>query len=172
MEEVMAKSRERRNQQLAKQLGLNPFQSEQLAKLRAEFQAKRREAMMPGGGEPMDIKRLPEILKQLKEEERTRLAGFLTPDQVDQYKNRSSRSVQVMSLGGGGDVSGALSDGLNFSIQLPSGAIGASAIQMTVGDDVSGAFVFGESKIFTEGEESGEIIFDAGELLLPPLPEE
>ena len=172
MEEAMAESREHRNQQLAKQLGLNPFQSEQLAKLRAEFQAKRREAMMPGGGEPMDIKRLPEILKQLKEEERTRLAGFLTPDQVDQYKNRSSRSVQVMSLGGGGDVSGALSDGLNFSIQLPSGAIGASAIQMTVGDDVSGAFVFGESKIFTEGEESGEIIFDAGELLLPPLPEE
>ena len=172
MEDAMAKSRERRNQQLAKQLGLNPFQSEQLAKLRAEFQTKRREAMMPGGGEPMDIKRLPEILKQLKEEERTRLAGFLTSDQVDQYKNRSSRSVQVMSLGGGGDVSGALSDGLNFSIQLPSGAIGASAIQMTVGDDVSGAFVFGESKIFTEGEESGEIIFDAGELLLPPLPEE
>ena len=31
MEEVMAKSRERRNQQLAKQLGLNPFQSEHLA---------------------------------------------------------------------------------------------------------------------------------------------
>ena len=76
-----------------------------------------------------------------------------------------------MSMGGGG-VSGASSEGLNFSIQLPSGAIGASAMQMTVGSDVGDAFIFGESKIFTEGEESGEIIFDAGELLLPPLPEE
>jgi hypothetical protein len=166
MEDAMAKSRERRNQQLAKQLGLNPFQSEQLAKLRAEFQTKRREAMMPAEGEPFDPTRLPEIIKQLKEEEQTRLAGFLTPDQVDQYKSRSSRSVQVMG------VSGASSEALNFSIQLPTGAIGASAMQMTVGSDVGDAFIFGESKIFTEGEESGEIIFDAGELLLPPLPEE
>jgi hypothetical protein len=148
-------------------LCLNPFQSEQLA----EFQAKRREAMMPAEGESFDPTRLPEIIKQLKEEGQTRLAGFLTPDQVDQYKSRSSRSVQVMSMGGGG-VSGASSEGLNFSIQLPSGVIGASAMQMTVGSDVGDAFIFGESKIFTEGEEWGEIIFDAGELLLPPLPEE
>ena len=69
---------------------MNPFQSEQLA----EFQAKRREAMMPAEGESFDPTRLPEIIKQLKEEGQTRLAGFLTPDQVDQYKSRSSRSVK------------------------------------------------------------------------------
>ncbi len=171
MEEVMAKSRERRNQQLAKQLGLNPFQSEQLAKLRAEFQAKRREAMMPEEGEPFDPKRMAEILKQLEEEERTRLAGFLTADQVDQYKSRSSRSVQVMSYSSGGDGAGASSEALNFSIQLPTGAIEASVIKtLTVGDDVSGAFIFEESEIFTEGEEPGEIIFDNGEPPLLPLP--
>ena len=171
MEEVMAKSRERRNQQLAKQLGLNPFQSEQLAKLRAEFQAKRREAMMPEEGQGFDPKRLPEILKQLKKEERMRLAGFLTLDQVEQYNNRSSRSVQVMSYSSGGDGAGASSEALNFSIQLPTGAIEASVIKtLTVGDDVSGAFTFEESEIFTEGKEPGEIIFDNGELPLLPLP--
>ena len=171
MEEAMAKSREHRNQQLAKQLGLNPFQSEQLAKLRAEFQAKRREAMMPEEGQGFDPKRLPEILKQLKKEERMRLAGFLTLDQVEQYNNRSSRSVQVMSYSSGGDGAGASSEALNFSIQLPTGAIEASVIKtLTVGDDVSGAFIFEESEIFTEGEEPGEIIFDNGELPLLPLP--
>lgn len=176
-EEAMAKSLERRNQKLTKQLGLNPFQSEQLVKLRAEFQAKRRDAMVPEEGEPFDPERLPEILKQLEEEERTRLAGFLTPDQVDQYKSRSSRSVQVMSLGGGSaDGAGALSEALNFSIQLPPGVIGASAIRtLTVqgdaaGDDAGAAVIFGESEFFIDGEEPGEIIFDNGELLLPPLP--
>ncbi|HIL73867.1 MAG TPA: hypothetical protein EYG44_06535 [Verrucomicrobia bacterium] len=159
MEDAMAKSRERRNQQLAKQLGLNPFQSEQLAKLRAEFQTKRREAMMPAEGESFDPTRLPEIIKQLKKEEQTRLAGFLTSDQVGQYKSRSSHSVQVMSMGGVG-VSGASSEALNFSIQTLT--VGAGA-----GDDAGAAFIFEESEIFTEGEEPGEIIFDNGE---PPLP--
>jgi hypothetical protein len=70
-------------------LCLNPFQSEQLA----EFQAKRREAMMSAEGESFDPTRLPEIIKQLKEEGQTRLAGFLTPDQVDQYKE------SLLSLG-------------------------------------------------------------------------
>ena len=170
-EEAMAKSRERRNQQLAEQLGLNPFQAEQLAKLRDEFQARRREAMMPEEGQGFDPKRLPEILKQLKKEERMRLAGFLTSDQVEQYNNRSSRSVQVMNYRSGGDGAGASSEALNFSIQLPTGAIEASAIQtLTVGDDVSEAFIFEESEIFTEGEEPGEIIFDNGEPPLLPLP--
>ena len=171
----MAKSRERRNQKLAKQLGLNPFQSEQLAKLRAEFQAKRREAMMPEEGEPFDPKRMAEILKQLEEEERTRLAGFLTADQVDQYKSRSSRSVQFMSMGSDGNVSGAISEALNLSIQLPPGGIGTSSIQMTVqgdgvGDDVSGAFVIEENDFFPEDEVPGEIILDDGEPPLPPFP--
>ena len=167
----MAKSRERRNQQLTKQFGLNPFQAEQLAKLRDEFQARCREAMMPEEGQGFDPKRLPEILKQLKKEERMRLAGFLTSDQVEQYNNRSSRSVQVMNYRSGGDGAGASSEALNFSIQLPTGAIEASAIQtLTVGDDVSEAFIFEESEIFTEGEEPGEIIFDNGEPPLLPLP--
>ena len=80
-----------------------------------------------------------------------------------------------MSMGSDGNVSGAISEALNLSIQLPPGVIGTSSIQMTVqgvgvGDDVSGAFIFEESEIFTEGEEPGEIIFDNGELPLLPLP--
>jgi hypothetical protein len=76
-----------------------------------------------------------------------------------------------MSYSSGGDGAGASSEALNFSIQLPTGAIEASVIQtLTVGDDVSEAFIFEESEIFTEGEEPGEIIFDNGEPLLPPLP--
>lgn len=173
-EEAMAKSRERRNQQLAEQLGLNPFQAEQLAKLRDEFQAKRRELMMPEEGEPFDPKRLPEILGQLEKEERTRLVGFLTPEQVNQYQNRSSQSVQFMSLGDG-DVAGALSEALNISIQIPPGAAGASAIRTltvqgdTVGDDGT-ALIIQESDFITEGEGSGEIIFEEGEPPLPPFP--
>ena len=161
-EEAVAKSRERRNQQLAKQLGLNPFQSEQLAKLREEFQAKRRDAMMPADGEPLDPKRLPEILKQLKQEERMRLAGFLTPEQLDQYSNRSSQSVQVMSFAGqaDGDVVGGLVEGLNLSVQMAPEAIGTSSIRMTVGNEAGEAIVIEES----------EIIFEDGELPLPPFP--
>ncbi len=176
-EEAMARSRERRNQQLAKQLGLNPFQSQQLAKLRDEFQARRRELMKPEEGEPSDPKRLPEILGQLEKEERTRLAGFLTPEQVDQYQNHSSRSVQFMSLGDG-DVAGALSEALNISIQIPPGAAGASAIRTltvqceAVGDDAGAAFIIEESDFIADVEEPGELIFEEGEppLPFPPLP--
>ena len=90
----------------------------------------------------------------------TRLAGFLTPDQVGHYKSRSSRSVQVMSMGGGG-VSGASSEALNFSIQT---------LTVGAGADAGAAFIFEESEIFTEGEELGEILFDNGEPPLPPVP--
>jgi len=179
-EEAMAKSREHRNQQLAEQLGLNPFQLEHLAKLRAEIQDKRREAMMPEEGEPFDPKRLPGILEQLEKEEQLRLAGFLTADQVEQYKKRTSQTVQFMSLGGDNEgPTPPLSGAMNFSIQLPAGAVGASAIRtLTVLDDVEGggasaAVFIEESDFFTEGEEPGEIILDNGELLLlPPPPEE
>ena len=178
-EEAMAKSREHRNQQLAEQLGLNPFQSEQLAKLRAEIQDKRREAMMPEEGEPFDPKRLPGILEQLEKEEQLRLPGFLTADQVEQYKKRTSQSVQFMSFGSDNEGPSPLSGAMNFSIQLPAGAVGASAIRtLTVLGDVEGggasaAVFIEESDFFTEGEEPGEIILDNGELLLlPPPPEE
>ena len=90
----------------------------------------------------------------------TRLAGFLTPDQVGQYKSRSSRSVQVMSMGGG-SVSGASSEALNFSIQT---------LTVGAGADAGAAFIFEESEIFKEGEESGEILFDNGEPPQPPFP--
>jgi anti-sigma28 factor (negative regulator of flagellin synthesis) len=176
-EEAMAKSREHRNQQLAEQLGLNPFQSEHLAKLRAEIQDKRREAMMPEEGEPFDPKRLPGILEQLEEEEQLRLAGFLTADQIEQYKKRTSQSVQFMSFGSDNEGSSPLSGAMNFSIQLPAGAVGASAIRtLTVlgdveGDGASAAVFIEESDFFTEGEEPGEIILDNGEPLpFPPLP--
>ena len=175
-EEAMAKSREHRNQQLAEQLGLNPFQLEHLAKLRAEIQDKRREAMMPEEGEPFDPKRLPGILEQLEEEEQLRLAGFLTADQIEQYKKRTSQSVQFMSFGSDNEGPSPLSGAMNFSIQLPAGAVGASAIRtLTVlgdveGDGASAAVFIEESDFFTEGEEPGEIILDNGESLLPPLP--
>ena len=176
-EEAMAKSREHRNQQLAEQLGLNPFQSEHLAKLRAEIQDKRREAMMPEEGEPFDPKRLPGILEQLEEEEQLRLAGFLTADQIEQYKKRTSQSVQFMSFGSDNEGSSPLSGAMNFSIQLPAGAVGASAIRtLTVlgdveGDGASAAVFIEESDFFTEGEEAGEIILYNGEPLpFPPLP--
>ena len=176
-EEAMAKSREHRNQQLGEQLGLNPFQSEHLAKLRAEIQDKRREAMMPEEGEPFDPKRLPGILEQLQEEEQLRLAGFLTADQIEQYKKRTSQSVQFMSFGSDNEGSSPLSGAMNFSIQLPAGAVGASAIRtLTVlgdveGDGASAAVFIEESDFFTEGEEAGEIILYNGEPLpFPPLP--
>ena len=176
-EEAMAKSREHRNQQLAEQLGLNPFQSEHLAKLRAEIQDKRREAMMPEEGEPFDPKRLPGILEQLQEEEQLRLAGFLTADQIEQYKKRTSQSVQFMSFGSDNEGPSPLSGAMNFSIQLPAGAVGASAIRtLTVlgdveGDGASAAVFIEESDFFTEGEEAGEIILYNGEPLpFPPLP--
>ena len=176
-EEAMAKSREHRNQQLAEQLGLNPFQSEHLAKLRAEIQDKRREAMMPEEGEPFDPKRLPGILEQLEEEEQLRLAGFLTADQIEQYKKRTSQSVQFMSFGSDNEGPSPLSGAMNFSIQLPAGAVGASAIRtLTVlgdveGDGASAAVFIEESDFFTEGEEAGEIILYNGEPLpFPPLP--
>ena len=175
-EEAMAKSREHRNQQLAEQLSLNPFQSEQMAKLRAEIQDKRREAMMPEEGEPFDPKRLPGILEQLEKEEQLRLAGFLTTDQVEQYKKHTSQTVQFMSLGGDNEGPAPLSGAMNFSIQLPAGAVGASAIRtLTVqgdveGDGASAAVFIEESDFFTEGEEPGQIILNNGELLLPPLP--
>lgn len=175
-EEAMAKSREHRNQQLAEQLGLNPFQSEQLAKLRAEIQDKRREAMMPEEGEPFDPKRLPGILEQLEKEEQLRLAGFLTADQVERYKKRTSQSVH-MSFGGDDEGPTPLSGAMNLSIQLPAGAVEASAIRtLTVqgdaeGDGASASVFIEESNFFTEGEELGEIILDNGELLLlPPFP--
>ena len=50
MEEAMAKSRERRNEQLAEKLDLNPFQTEQLAKVREEVKQKRNELLMANGG--------------------------------------------------------------------------------------------------------------------------
>ena len=50
MEEAMTKSRERRNEHLAEKLDLNPFQTEQLAKVREEFKQKRDELLMANGG--------------------------------------------------------------------------------------------------------------------------
>ena len=75
IEEAMAKSRERRNEQLAEQLGLNPFQAEQLAKVRADFQ-QRRDDMFKAGGGIANPQELPEKLKVIKEEEQQALAGF------------------------------------------------------------------------------------------------
>ena len=64
----MAKSRERRNEQLAEKLDLNPFQTEQLGKVREEFKQKRDELLMSNGG-IADPKKLPEQLKAIKEAE-------------------------------------------------------------------------------------------------------
>ena len=167
-EEAMAKSRERRNRQLADQLGLNPFQSEQLVKVRDEFQAKRRDAVMPEEGEPLDPGRMKEILQQLNEDEQERLARFLTPEQMEQYQNRSSRAVQVMSFAGQAD--GALIEGLNLSLQMAPDAIGTSSIRMTLGDETGEAGVIEDRDLIVGDGEAGEFIFEEGEPPLPPLP--
>jgi len=167
-EEAMAKSRERRNRQLADQLGLNPFQSEQLVKVRDEFQAKRRDAVMPEEGEPLDPGRMKEILQQLNEDEQERLARFLTPEQMEQYQNRSSRAVQVMSFAGQAD--GALIEGLNLSLQMAPDAIGTSSIRMTLGDETGEAVVIEDRDLIVGDGEAGEFIFEEGEPPLPPLP--
>ena len=169
-EEAMAKSRERRNRQLAEQLGLNPFQAEQLAKVRDEFQAMRRDAMMPEEGEPLDPGRMKEILQQLNEDEQQRLARLLTPEQMEQYQNRSSRAVQVMSFAGQADGAGGSIEGLNFSLQMTPSAIGTSSIRMTVGDEAGEAVVIEDRDLIVGDGEAGEFIFEEGEPPLPPLP--
>ena len=169
-EEAMAKSRERRNRQLAEQLGLNPFQAEQLAKVRDEFQAMRRDAMMPEEGEPLDLGRMKEILQQLNEDEQQRLARLLTPEQMEQYQNRSSRAVQVMSFAGQADGAGGSIEGLNFSLQMTPSAIGTSSIRMTVGDEAGEAVVIENRDLIVGDGEAGEFIFEEGEPPLPPLP--
>ena len=124
MEEAMAKSRERRNEQLAEQLGLNPFQTEQLAKVRADFKQRRDDLFKARGG-IANPQELPEKLKAIKEEEDQALAGFLTADQLEQYNKRNS-SARVFSFTGDGQegVAGAVGRALNFSINIPDGELG------------------------------------------------
>ena len=57
IEDAMVKSRERRNEQL----GLNPFQAEQLAKVRVHFK-QRRDGLFKAGGGIANPQELPENL--------------------------------------------------------------------------------------------------------------
>ena len=68
IEEAMAKSRERRNEQLAEQIGLTPLQTEQLAKVRADFKQRRNDLYkaVAGIAKPQE---LPEKLNAINEEE-------------------------------------------------------------------------------------------------------
>lgn len=127
MEEAMAKSRERRNEQLAEQLGLNPFQTEQLAKVRADFKQRRDDLFKAGGG-IANPQELPEKLKAIKEEEDQALAGFLTADQLEQYNKRNFSAPRVISFTGDGQegVAGAVGRALNFSINIPDGELGST----------------------------------------------
>ena len=144
IEDAMAKSRERRNEQLAEQLGLNPFQAEQLAKVRADFKQRRDDLFKAGGG-IANPKELPEQLKAIKEEEQQALAGFLTADQLEQYSKRNA-SARVFSFTGDGQegIAGAVGRALNFSINLPDGELGPPPeIQaITIDASAEGAPVF------------------------------
>ncbi|MDD9867417.1 MAG: hypothetical protein OXS32_13815 [Verrucomicrobiales bacterium] len=144
IEDAMAKSRERRNEQLAEQLGLNPFQAEQLAKVRADFKQRRDDLFNAGGG-IANPKELPEQLKAIKEEEQQALAGFLTADQLEQYSKRNA-SARVFSFTGDGQegIAGAVGRALNFSINLPDGELGPPPeIQaITIDASAEGAPVF------------------------------
>ncbi len=181
IEDAMAKSRERRNEQLAEQLGLNPFQAEQLAKVRADFK-QRRDDLFNGGGGIANPKELPEQLKAIKEEEQQALAGFLTADQLEQYSKRNA-SARVFSFTGDGQegIAGAVGRALNFSINLPDGELGPPPeIQaITIDASAEGAPVFlngGDGAAVIQSETriispaGGEaIIIRADE---PPTPEE
>ena len=181
IEDAMAKSRERRNEQLAEQLGLNPFQAEQLAKVRADFKQRRDDLFKAGGG-IANPKELPEQLKAIKEEEQQALAGFLTADQLEQYSKRNA-SARVFSFTGDGQegIAGAVGSALNFSINLPDGELGPPPeIQaITIDASAEGAPVFlngGDGAAVIQSETriispaGGEaIIIRADE---PPTPEE
>lgn len=181
IEDAMAKSRERRNEQLAEQLGLNPFQAEQLAKVRADFKQRRDDLFNAGGG-IANPKELPEQLKAIKEEEQQALAGFLTADQLEQYSKRNA-SARVFSFTGDGQegIAGAVGRALNFSINLPDGELGPPPeIQaITIDASAEGAPVFlngGDGAAVIQSET--RIISPAGgEALIiradePPTPEE
>ena len=116
IEEAMAKSRERRNEQLAEQLGLNPFQAEQLAKVRADFK-QRRDDMFKVGVDITNPQELPEKLNVIKEEKQQALAGFLTADQLEKY-NKHHGSTRVFSFAGDGQegIAGAVGRALHESI--------------------------------------------------------
>ena len=181
IEDAMAKSRERRNEQLAEQLGLNPFQAEQLAKVRADFKQRRDDLFKAGGG-IANPKELPEQLKAIKEEEQQALAGFLTADQLEQYSKRNA-SARVFSFTGDGQegIAGAVGRALNFSINLPDGELGPPPeIQaITIDASAEGAPVFlngGDGAAVIQSET--RIISPAGvEAIIiradePPTPEE
>ena len=144
IEEAMAKSRERRNEQLAEQLGLNPFQVEQLAKVRADFK-QRRDDMFKVGVGITNPQELPEKLNVIKEEKQQALAGFLTVDQLEKY-NKHHGSTRVFSFAGDGQegIAGAVGRALNFSINIPDGEAGpVPEIQaITIDASAEGAPVF------------------------------
>ena len=181
IEEAMAKSRERRNEQLAEQLGLNPFQAEQLAKVRADFK-QRRDDMFKVGVGITNPQELPEKLNVIKEEKQQALAGFLTADQLEKY-NKHHGSTRVFSFAGDGQegIAGAVGRALNFSINIPDGEAGpVPEIQViTVEASAEGAPVFlngGDGAAVIQSET--RIISPAGgEAIIirsdePPTPEE
>ena len=181
IEEAMAKSRERRNEKLAEQLGLNPFQAEQLAKVRADFK-QRIDDMFKAGGGIANPQELPEKLNVIKEEKQQALAGFLTADQLEKY-NKHHGSTRVFSFAGDGQegIAGAVGRALNFSINIPDGEAGpVPEIQViTVDASAEGAPVFlngGDGAAVIQSET--RIISPAGgEAIIirsdePPTPEE
>ena len=181
IEEAMAKSRERRNEQLAEQLGLNPFQAEQLAKVRADFK-QRRDDMFKVGVGITNPQELPEKLNVIKEEKQQALAGFLTADQLEKY-NKHHGSTRVFSFAGDGQegIAGAVGRALNFSINIPDGEAGpVPEIQaITIDASAEGAPVFlngGDGAAVIQSEP--RIISPAGgEAIIirsdePPTPEE
>ena len=76
--------RERRIQKLAEKLGLNPFQTEQVARINQEFEFKRRDLIQGEDPSLLDDE-LANRMKALKEEEHDQLARILTPEQLGQY---------------------------------------------------------------------------------------
>ena len=181
IEEAMAKSRERRNEQFAEQLGLNPFQAEQLAKVRADFK-QRRDDMFKVGVGITNPQELPEKLNVIKEEKQQTLAGFLTADQLEKY-NKHHGSTRVFSFAGDGQngIAGAVGRALNFSINIPDGEAGpVPEIQaITIDASAEGAPVFlngGDGAAVIQSET--RVISPAGgEAIIirsdePPTPEE
>jgi len=164
IEKAMAESRERRNEQLAEKLDLNPFQVEQLAKVRADFK-KRRDDLVKAGGDTANPKELSEQLKVLKKEEQQVLAGFLTADQLEQY-NKHNLSARVFSFASDGQesIAGAVGRALNFSINIPEGELNTPPEIQTIKIDAS---VNGGSAVILEGGDRTTVIRSETRIISP-----
>ena len=165
IEEAMAKSRERRNEQLAEQLGLNPFQAEQLAKVRADFKQRRDDMFKAGGGIANPTGAAGKTQRRSRKRKSRLWPASLTADQLEKYNKRHA-SARVFSFAGDGQegIAGAVGRALNFSINIPDGEAGpVPEIQaITIDASAEGA------PVFLNGGDGAAVIQSETRIISPP----